>query len=156
MHQWKPKERVIPKQHRLLLLKKKKNDRFKRKAIKTNDLLTSLSFYNLDDEDFQLTLSELEHGSINFDPERLASLKFNPLLTSSQKNFSLCNDLDPDFNFYSQSFDCEYYTEGSFNDYLAASQSHLNLNNNGNFSVLHLNIRSISRKLARQIFKLSR
>ena len=39
-------------------------------------------------------------GTINFDPDRLAQLKFNPLLCESYKNFSLCKDNDPDVNFY--------------------------------------------------------
>lgn len=48
---------------------------------------------------------------INFDSERLDSLKFNPLLSTSYiVNFSLCKDQDPDFNSYSKSHDCEYYT----------------------------------------------
>ena len=83
--------------------------------------------------------------------ERLTHLKFNPLLCSSVSNFSLCKDLDPDSNFYLKSDDCEYYTEGSFNNRFAESQSRLNLNNNyadcSDFTLLHLNIRSISNKL---------
>ena len=37
--------------------------------------------------------------TINFDPDRLAQLKFNPLLCKSSKNFSLREDNDPDVNF---------------------------------------------------------
>jgi len=47
---------------------------------KISNPLVSLPFYNLDDDDFRLALFELENGSITFDPNRLASLKFNPLL----------------------------------------------------------------------------
>ena len=39
-------------------------------------------------------------STINFDSDRLAQLKFNPLLCESYKNFSLCKDNDPDMNFY--------------------------------------------------------
>ena len=63
--------------------------------------LAFLPFNDLDDDEFQLVLFEHEHGFINFDAERLTNLKFNPLLSSSHKNFSLCNDLDPDSHFYS-------------------------------------------------------
>ena len=91
---------------------------------------------------------ELENGSINFDPDRLASLKFNPLLGELFENFSLCKDLDPDSNFYTQSSDCQYYSEGSFNNMLIENQICADLNNNTtDFSLLHLNIRSISKKL---------
>ena len=84
----------------------------------------------MDDENFRLTLFEHSNGSVNFDPERLASLKFNPLLSTTYKNFRLCKDLDPDHNFYLESDDCEYYTEGSFNSALAEGKSCLDQNNN--------------------------
>ena len=93
-------------------------------------------------------------GLVNYDPERLASLKFNPLLCESFKNFSLCKDNDPDTNFYSNSFDCEYYTEISFNNMLAEIKNRLNFNIyndrnsfSNNLSFLHLNIRSIKNKI---------
>ena len=59
--------------------------------------LSSLPFYNLDDDQFQLTRLEfMNGGNINFHPDRLAQLKFNPLLCESSKTFSLCKDNDPD------------------------------------------------------------
>ena len=88
--------------------------------------LSALPFCGLDDENFQLTLFEHSSGSVNFDPERRASLKFNPLLSTTYKNFSLCKDLDPDHNFYRESDDGKYYTEGSFNNALAEVKSCLN------------------------------
>ena len=93
--------------------------------------LSSLPFYNLDDDQFRLTLFELRNGgTINFDPDRLAQLKFNPLLCQSYKNSNLClcKDNDPDKNFLLENSSCEYYTEDSFNNMLANEQSHLNLN----------------------------
>ena len=46
--------------------------------------LSSLPFYDLDDDQFRLTLFEFENAStINFDPDRLAQLRFNPLLRES-------------------------------------------------------------------------
>ena len=60
-----------------------------------------LPFAHLDDDELRLALFEMSNGgSICFDPDKLASLKFNPLLCESFKNFSLCKDNDPDANFY--------------------------------------------------------
>lgn len=39
-------------------------------------------------------------GTINIRPDRLAQLKFNPLLCESYKNASLCKDNDPDITFF--------------------------------------------------------
>ena len=62
--------------------------------------LTSLPFFNLDDDEFQLAIFEyLNGGSIKFNADGLSSLKFNPLLCEWYKNFSLCKDFDPDSNF---------------------------------------------------------
>ena len=109
-----------------------------------------MPFYNLDDDQFQLTLFEfMNGGTINFDPDRLAQLKFNPLLC---KNFSLCKDNDPDVNFYLENSSCEYYTEDSFKNMLAENQSRLNLKC-GTLETglwfLHMNIRSLSNKFDR-------
>ena len=46
-----------------------------------------------------------------------------------------------------QLHDCEYYTEGSFNNRLV--DLNINTNNRGNLALLHLNIHSISYKLDR-------
>ena len=88
-------------------------------------------------------------GTINFDPDRLAQLKFNPLLCESYNNFSLCKDNDPDVNFYLENGSCEYYTEDSFKNMLAENQSRLNLKCGTletGLSFLHMNIRSLSNK----------
>ena len=112
--------------------------------------LSSLPFYNLDADQFRLTLFEFRNGgTINFDPDGLAQLKFNPLLCESYKNFSLCKDNDPDINFLLENSSCEYYTEDSFNNMLVDEQSRLNLSCRSLESelfFLHMNIRSISNK----------
>ena len=112
-----------------------------------SNTLSSLPFSHLDDENFRLTLFELNNGSINFDPEKLDSLKFNSLLSTSYRNFSLCKDRDPDSNFYSQFHNCEYYTKDSFYNRLA--NLNINTNNRGNLALFHLNIYSISYKLGK-------
>ena len=113
-----------------------------------------LPFAHLDDDELRLALFEMSNGgSICFDPDKLGSLKFNPLLCESFKNFSLCKDNDPDANFYLNSSNCEYYTEDSFNNMLAEEKNRLNVNQNDqnsfsrNHSFLHLNIRSIKNKI---------
>ena len=61
--------------------------------------MSSFSFQDLDDNEFQITLPEFANGgSIRYD--RLASLEFNPLLCESYNNLSLCTckDLNPDSN----------------------------------------------------------
>ena len=63
--------------------------------------LSSLPFYNLEDDQFRLSLFEfMNGGTINFHPDRLAPLNFNPLLCESYKNFSLCKDNNPDILFF--------------------------------------------------------
>ena len=48
--------------------------------------LSSLPFNNLDDDQFRLTLFEfMNGGTVNFDPDRLAQLKFNPFYVSPIK-----------------------------------------------------------------------
>ena len=117
--------------------------------------LTSLPFFNLDDDEFQLAIFEyLNGGSIKFNADGLASLKFNPLLCESYKNFSLYKDLDPDSNFYPDIENCKYFTEASFNNTLTEQQRRLNLGLNydsftSSLSMLHLNIRSIKNKLGK-------
>ena len=54
---------------------------------------------------------------------------------------------DPDFNFYLQVHDCEYYTECSLSNRLV--DLNIKTNNRGSLALLHLNIPSISYKLDR-------
>ena len=58
----------------------------------------------------RLAILDQTIGRINFDCDRLSSLKFNPLLSEREYNFSLCNDSDPGM--------CDYYVEDQCNDML--------------------------------------
>ena len=92
----------------------------------------------------RLAMFEQLNGSIRYDPDRLAGLRFNPLLSETYKKFSLFSDDDPDANFFSELADCEYYIEGKFNEMLQ-QKNILGVNNC--LSLLHLNIRSLHRNL---------
>ena len=92
--------------------------------------------------DFCLAMFEQLNGSIRYDPDRLASLRFNPLLSETYKKFSLCSHHDPDANFFTELVDCEYYTEENFNEMLH-QKNILEVNNC--LSLLYLNIRSLHR-----------
>ena len=69
-----------------------------------------MPFCHLSDEDFDLALYEQQNGAIRFDLDRLETLKFNPLISETNNQFSLCSNNDPDSNFYF-SFSCNYYIE---------------------------------------------
>ena len=75
--------------------------------------MEELPFIHLNEEDF-----EQLNGPIRYDPDRLATLRFNPLLSGTYKKFSLCSDHDPDANFLSELVDCEYYIKENFNEML--------------------------------------
>lgn len=101
-------------------------------------LENNLPFYDLDDESFQLALFESHYGRVNFDPDRLSSLNYNPLFTNTNRHLTLSGDLDPDSNFYPDSNCCNYYIEDQFNEMFRQRDHEGN-----NFSILHLNIRSL-------------
>ena len=67
--------------------------------------MEELPFIHLSEEDFCLAMFEQLNGPIRYDPDRLASLRFNPLLSETYKKFSLCSDHDPDANFLSEFVD---------------------------------------------------
>ena len=83
-----------------------------------DSLIEELPFTHLSEEDFRLAMFEQLNGYIRYDPDRLAGLRFNPLLSETYKKFSLCSDHDPDANFLSESADCEYYIEEKLNEIL--------------------------------------
>ena len=91
-----------------------------------------------------MAIFEQLNGPIRYDPDRLASLRFNPLLSETYKKFSLSSHHDPDANFFTELVDCEYYTEENFNEMLH-QKNILEVNNC--LSLLHLNIRSLHRNL---------
>ena len=100
--------------------------------------LNELPFCHLNDDEFHLALLEMCHGTINFDPDRLSSLQFNPL-DRRYNNIANFFDSDPDRNFYPESFNCDYYIEDEFNELLFD-----NVRNRNYLSLLHLNIRSLA------------
>ena len=93
-------------------------------------------FNNLDKSAFHLVLCELSHGSLNCDYSRLEMLLFNPI-----ERPELCNPLssylDPDSNFVTRLPTSNYVVEEELNDRLDY------VNNNVNFSIMHLNARSL-------------
>ena len=103
------------------------------------DSIVELPFHHLEDDNFHVALLELANGPIHFDPDRLSCLHFNPL-DRRHNNLSHCLDLDPDEFFYPDSVKCEYYIEEEFNDMLAKNSTNYN-----SLSLLHFNIRSLSR-----------
>ena len=106
--------------------------------------MEELPFIHLSEEDFCLAMFEQLNGPKRYDPDRLASLRFNPLLSETYKKFSLCSDHDPDANFLSELVDCEYYIEENFNEMLH-QKNILEVSNC--LSLLHVNIRSLHRNL---------
>jgi len=100
----------------------------------------SLPFCHLDDDEFSVAIYELANGTVNFNSDRLFSLKFNPL-PPGNRNLALSSDLDPDSNFKFYMFRCDYFTESQFNELFHETRSSFS----NCFSLLHLNIRSLSR-----------
>ena len=94
-----------------------------------------MPFCHLSDEDLDLALYEQQNGAIRFHIDRLENLKFNPFISETNNQFSLCSDNDPDSKFYS-SFSCNYYIADRFNELIdVKTEKHL--------SILHLNTRSL-------------
>ena len=106
--------------------------------------MEELPFIHLNEEDFCLAMFEQLNGPIRYDPDRLASLRFNPLLSETYKKFSLCSDHDPGANFLSELVDCEYYVEENFNEMLH-QKNILEVSNC--LSLLHVNILILHRNL---------
>ena len=105
-------------------------------------LSEELPFTHLDDSRFYLALYELQNGSVHFDPDRFSSLHYNPIFCNSNVSLTQSDSLDPDINLNTGKTPCDYFTENQFNEML------LNENYSGaDFSLLHLNIRSLPRNL---------
>ena len=70
----------------------------------------------------------------------MLSLKFNPLIPRN-RNLALSSDLDPDSKLNFDMFRCDYFTESQFNELFHKTRSSIS----NCVSLLHLNIRSLSR-----------
>ena len=104
----------------------------------------TLTFNALDNYSFNLSIYELQHGPVRYDPERLSSLNYDPLFSSHNLSLTRSDDIDPDVNFGTDDVHCarDYYIEDKFNEMLR--------NDNlwdEDFSLLHLNIRSLQRNV---------
>ena len=102
----------------------------------------TLPFNALDDYSFNLAIYELQHGPVRYDPDRLSSLNYDPLFSSHNLSLTRSDDIDPDVNFCTDDVHCDYYIEDKFNEMLRND----NLCDE-DFSLLHLNIRSLQRNL---------
>ena len=81
------------------------------KIVSYGGLYLYTSFDNLVDEFYHL-LYQLQCGRVNFDEDRLSTLIFNPLcstFTTRSNQVNSCS-IDPDLNFYHDTFPCDYYT----------------------------------------------
>ena len=83
------------------------------------------------------------NGRVNYDVNRLSCLKLNPLLSEMHTNLSLCKDIDPDSNMFSELGNCEYYVEEKFNDLLQKRKI-----DNNRSSFMHVNARSLQCNLS--------
>ena len=102
-----------------------------------------LPFQGLDDDSFNLEIFELHTGPVNFNTDSLASLSYNPLFANANQHLTLANDADPDSHFYCDlNYLCDYLIEDQFNKLI---QNEINCSSQ--FSIFHLNIRSLDRNL---------
>ena len=97
-------------------------------------------FNHLDDSSFNLALYEISHGPLNFNSDRLETLLFNPIEQPELSN-SLSSYLNPDSNLLAGLPSSSYLTEDDINSRVAP------LSNKINFSVMHLNARSLLKNL---------
>ena len=96
-------------------------------------------FYHLDDSSFNLALYEISHRPLNFNSDRLETLLFHPIEQPELSN-SLSSYLNPDSNFIAGLPSSSYLAEDDINSGVAP------LSNKINFSVMHLNARSLLKK----------
>lgn len=93
-------------------------------------------FNHLDDSSFNLALYEISHGPLNFNSSRLETLLFNPIEQPELSN-SLSSCLNPDSNFIAGVPSSSYLAEDDINSRVVP------LSNKINFSIMHLNARSL-------------
>ncbi|XP_068757218.1 uncharacterized protein [Montipora capricornis] len=101
-----------------------------------------LPFNHLDDSSFSLALYELQNGPVHFNSERFSSLYYNPILTNLNASLTQTDSLDPDIHFNARETPCDYFIENQFNEMLKREQY-----SDADFSLLHLNIRSLQRNI---------
>ena len=100
--------------------------------------MSEFPFNHLDDVSFNLALYELAHGPVRFlNNDRLECLYFN---LTSNCNTVISSDIDPDSNFLNLTPKFSYYNEPELNDLIGNKDAI-------NFSLLHLNARSLPTQL---------
>ena len=97
-------------------------------------------FNHLDNSSFNLALYELSHGPFNFNSNRPETLLFNPLEQPELSN-SLSTHLNRDSNFIAGLPPSSYLAEDDINSRAVP------LSNKINFSIIHLNARSLLKNL---------
>lgn len=109
------------------------------------DSSDSLPFYQLNNDEFCNYISLTKHNLNENEIAKLRNLIFNPFSLSSRGRsyLTLNSDLDPDHNYYNTIINninaCDYHDEDTFKQVTRDST-------NIDFSMLHLNIRSIMNK----------
>ena len=101
-----------------------------------------LPFNHLDNSSFSLALYELQNGPVHFNSERFSSLYYNPILTNLNTSLTQSDSLDPYIHFNAREIPCDYFIENQFNEMLKHEQY-----SDADFSLLHLNIRSLQRNI---------
>ena len=103
--------------------------------INNNHLL----FQNLNNDDFESLNNTDKSDSFPIDMDRLSQLIFNPFETDQNTALS-DNNFELDLSFNTNKLQCHYYLPEDFKKIMENENVH------EKFSLLHLNIRSISNK----------
>ena len=106
-----------------------------------------LPFSHLKENEFEDFIGS--HSKLNLEKDEISksrNLIFNPFTINNRGNtfLTLNNELDPDYNYYhlllNYPDECDYHYEDTFNTLVKE------INNEHDFSIIHLNIRSIVNK----------
>jgi hypothetical protein len=104
----------------------------------TQNNVDPLPFQNINDYEFE-TLNDINMAKSYRDMDRLSQLRFNPFETN--QNIALSgNNFNLDLSFNANKIPCDYYLPEDFKKNIE------NLNAKEKFSLIHLNIKSISNK----------
>ena len=99
--------------------------------------MIDLPFYNLNDSEFQLALSEFTNN-FHYDLDLLNELSFNPFSLNNMVTDS--GNLDPDHFYNSNTYQaCNYLLVDDFN------LKYHEYKDNNHFSLIHINARSLSK-----------